>query len=220
MSSLVALHSMLVELHGGMLTLAAVCILATVVSRTHFRMRKSSDNYGIFWPADSFVGKLAQYAEPTAYVAAIGGVVGLITSAIVGFFVYPIDFITSNSLGLGKVAFSVFATELMIVFVFLRSRYGQNLWKNKGTATVYACVGLIGFLLMVQAGSLGGHMAGKGSVLDPVYALVGIDPINLGFSLSNVAIITVCVSLVIIIVSMGAFMYFQRKTSIVNNTKT
>jgi len=218
MSNLVAVHSMLVELHGGMLTLAAVCIVATIVSRTHFRMRKTSDNYGIFWPADSLIGKLALYAEPTAYVAAIGGIVGLIASAVVGFYVYPIEFITGNSLGMGKVAFSIFATVLMIVFVFLRSRYGQNLWRNKGTAAVYACVGLVGFLTMVLAGSLGGHMAGKGSVLDPVYAFVGIDPNNFGISLSNMPIVTIGVSLIGIIVPMGSFMYFQRKNKTDSNT--
>ncbi len=219
MVNLVAVHSMLVELHGGMLTLAAICIFLTVIARIHLRMRKTNASYGVFWPADSFVGKMVQYTEPTAYLAAIGGVTGLIASAIVGFYVWPIDFITSSSLALSKVVFSVFALELFVVFVLLRSRYGQNLWKNGGTAAVYACLGLIGFLLMVVAGSLGGHMALKGSVLDPVYSLVGINPENLGINLSNLPIITIGVSIVLLVVPILVFLYFQRRTPKVE-TKT
>ena len=180
MVDLVAVHSMLIEMHGGMLTLAAVCILATVVARIHLRMRRTSEKYGIFWPIDSFMGKLARYTEPTAYLAGIGGVIGLIASAIVGFYVWPIELITTSALGLSKVMFSVFAIELWIVFVFIRSKYGENLWKNGGTAAVYACLGIFGFLFVVIAGSFGAHMAGKGSVLDPVYALLGINPVSFG----------------------------------------
>ena len=56
MVDLAAVHSMLIEMHGGMLTLAVVCILATVVARTHLRMRRTSERYGILWPIDSFMG--------------------------------------------------------------------------------------------------------------------------------------------------------------------
>jgi hypothetical protein len=214
MVGIIAVHSMLVELHGGMLTLAAVCILATLVARVHTGMRKTSDSYGVLWPADNFVGKMASYAEPTAYLAAIGALVGLVASAVVGFYIYPLDIVTSSSLGVGKIAVSIFATVLVAVFVVFRSKYGSNLWSNKGTATVYVLVGLIAFLFMIIAGSLGGHMAGKGSVLDPIYSLFGLNPENFGISLSNFPMVTAGVSLLELVVPSIVFMYFQRRSKL------
>lgn len=176
MVDLGAVHSMLIEMHGGMLTLAAVCIVAMVIARFHRRMRRTSKWYGIFWPLDSLLEKLAKYTEPTAYLAGIGGVVGLVVSSIVGYYVWPVEALTNSSLGLTKVMFSIFATELWILFVAIRSKHGEDLWKNRGLATVYVCAGFSGFFFMVLTGSFGGHMAGKGSVLDPAYELLGVNP--------------------------------------------
>ena len=201
MVDLAAVHSMLIEMHGGMLTLAVVCILATVVARTH-------------------LGKLARYTEPTAYLAAIGGVIGLITSAIVGFYVWPIELITTSTLGLSHIMFAVFALELWIVFVFVRSKYGENLWKNGGMAAVYACLAIFGFLFVVLAGSLGAHMTGKGSVLDPVYALLGVNPVTFGVIGFNFVIVLVSVSVVAIAVPMIVVLYLQRRASLKDSVKT
>jgi len=176
MADLGALHSMLIEMHGGMLTLATICILAMVITKFHRRMRRTSERYGIFWPLDSFIEKLTRYAEPTAYLAGIGGVVGLVGSSVVGFYVWPVEALMNSSLGLSKVMFSIFATELWILFVVIRSKYGEDLWKNSGLATVYVFTGFVGFFFIVLTGSFGGHMAGKGSVLDPVYGLLGVNP--------------------------------------------
>jgi len=211
MVNFVSIHSMFIELHGGMLALAFICILATVLARWHLRMRRTSENYGIFWPVDSFMGKLARYTEPTAYLAGIGGVIGIIASAIVGFYVWPLELITASTIALSKIMFSVFALELWAVFVFLRSKYGENLWKSGGTAAVYSLSAIFGFIFVVLAGSLGGHMAGKGSVLDPVYSLLGIDPLTFGVNGLNFAIVTVVVSIVFIAVPIATFIYFHRR---------
>lgn len=220
MVDLAAVHSMLIEMHGGMLTLAAVCILATVVARIHQRMRRTSERYGVLWPLDSLMGTLARYTEPTAYLAGIGGVIGLIASAIVGFYVWPIEAITTSAVGLSKVMFSVFATELWIVFVFIRSKYGENLWKNRGMAAVYASSGIFGFLFMVLTGSFGGHMAGKGSVLDPVYALLGVNPEAfwiVGFDLVPVLVGVAFVEITFVI---AIFLHLQRRTRLKDGGKT
>ncbi len=176
MVDLAALHSMLIEMHGGMLTLAAVCIFAMVIAKFHQRMRRTSKWYSIFRPLDLLIEKLARYTEPTAYLAGIGGVAGLLVSSVVGFYVWPAEALTSSSLGLTKVMFTIFATELWIIFIAIRSKYSRNLWKNSALATIYACVGFAGFFFMVLTGSFGGHMAGKGSVLDPLYELVRVNP--------------------------------------------
>lgn len=220
MVDLAALHSMLIQLHGGMLTLATVCILATVIDRIHLRMRRTNDRHGSFWSVDSGMGKLSRYAEPTAYVAGIGGVIGLITSAIVGIYVWPIELITTSTLGLNKVMFFIFATELWIIFVCLRSKYGENLWKNSAMATVYACLGVLGFLFMVIAGSLGAHMSQKASVIDPIFALFGIDPVTFGVTGFDFVIILIGVSLVLVVVPITVALYIQRRIRLKGNAKT
>jgi len=211
MANLIPVHSMLVELHSGMLVLAVICIFATIAARSHGRMRRTSESYGVFWPADSFMGKIGRYAESTAYVAGIVGVIGIIFSAIVGFYVWPIDLVTSSNLGLNKIMFSVFALELWAVFVFLRSKYGENLWRNVGTATVYSLTGIFGFVFIVLTGSLGGHMAGIGSILDPVYTSVGVDPVKFGFTGYSYVVVLVSVSIVAIAVPIAAFHFLWQR---------
>lgn len=221
---LAAWHSMLIELHGGMLTLATICIIATVIDRIHLRMRRTNDRHGSFWSTDAVMGKLSRYTEPTAYVAGIGGVIGLITSAIVGSYVWPTELITTSTLGLNKVMFFIFATELWIIFVGLRSKYGENLWKNSAMATVYTCVGLLGFLFTVIAGSLGIHMSDitqlvKGSVIDPIFALFGIDPATFGVTGFDFVIILIGVSLVLVVVPITVVLYLQRRKRLQGNAK-
>lgn len=210
MVDLVPLHSMLVELHGGMITLAVVCILATIIARSQLKLRSISESSGVLWPTNSNMGTVARYAEPTAYVATIGGVLGLIASAITGFFIWSFDQLTAFAIGPNKVALSIFALVLLVEFVFIRSKYGENLWKSRGVATIYSCLGIIGFLFIVIAGSLGGHMALKGSVLDPLYALLNITPETFGPTGFNYIIMLIAVVIIEIVVPMIILLRLQR----------
>jgi hypothetical protein len=176
MFNLDALHSMLIELHGGTLALAAICIIGLIAAKIHWSLRKKSQSYGIFWILDGFFEWVTRYAEPTAFVAAIGGVVGLVASSIVGYYVWPAEALLDRPLALNKIMFAIFATELWIIFLAIRGKYGENLWKHNGLAATYTLTGLAGFFFTILTGSMGGHMAGKGSVLDPIYEFVGISP--------------------------------------------
>ncbi len=220
MVDLAGLHSLSVEMHGGMLTLATICILATVVTKIHFRNRRTSDKYGNLWPLDSLMGKISRYTEPTAYLAGIGGVIGLVASAAIGIYVWPLELITGSALGLNKVMFSIFATELWVIFVVLRLKYGESLWKNNAMSTVYSSVAIIGFLFMVLAGSFGAHMALKGSILDPIYDLFGINPLTFGITGFNYTITLIAVSLVLIVVPIVAVLFIQRRRKIKDAAKT
>ena len=220
MVDLAALHSMLIELHSGTLTLATICIIANISDRIHLRMSGNSDKPGGFWSTDSSMGKLSRYTDPTAFISGILGIIGLIISAIVGAYVWPIELLTSEALGtLGwtKVIFSIFATELWILFFILRLKYGEKLWKKSALATVYSCVGLLGFLFIVIAGSLGAHMTdianmtSKGSVIDPIYALFGIDPLSFGVTGSDFMIVLIGVSLVLVVVPLALVLFSQRR---------
>ena len=215
-----SLHSMLIEMHGGMLTLATICIIAIILDRIHLRTSGTNNREAGFWSTVSVMGKLARFTEPTAYVAGIGGVIGLIISAIIGVYVWPIELLTSSAMGtLGwtKVMFSIFATELWIIFVFIRTKYGENLWKNSIMAIMISCVGILGFLFMVITGSLGAHMSDianmteKGSVIDPIFELFGIDPLTFGVTESNFIIAVIIGSILLVIVPIIVVLYIQRR---------
>jgi hypothetical protein len=166
---------MLIEMHGGMLTLTTFCIFAMVATKLYQKIRGKNEGPGVLRILDDFFEKLARYAEPTAFLASIGGVIGLVVSSIVGYYAWPVKVIMTSPLALNKIMIAIFSTEFWLVFLLIRARYGENLWKNGRLATIYVCSGFAGFFFMVLTGSLGGHMAGKGSVLDPVYELLGIN---------------------------------------------
>ena len=219
-----SLHSMLIEMHGGMLTLATICIIAIILDRIHLKMSGTNNKEAGFWSTASAMGKLARFTEPTAYVAGIGGVIGLIISAIVGVYVWPIELLTSSAMGtLGwtKVIFSIFATELWIIFVLLRTKYGENLWKNSTVTIINSCVGILGFLFMVIVGSLGAHMSDianmteKGSVIDPIFELFGIDPLNFGVTESNFMIASIIGSVIFVILPIAGVLYIQRQNKVI-----
>lgn len=223
MVDLAALHSMLIELHSGTLTLATICIIANIIDRIHLRMSGNSDKLGSFWSSDSSMGKLSRYTDPTALLSGIFGIIGLIISAIVGAYVWPIELLTSSAMGtLGwtKVMFSIFATELWIIFVFLRTKYGENLWKNSTMTIINSSVGIIGFIFMVIVGSLGAHMSDianmteKGSVIDPIFELFGIDPLNFGVTESNFIIALIIGSIFLVILPIAVVLYIQRQNNI------
>ena len=224
MVDLAALHSMLIELHSGTLTLATICIIANIIDRIHLRMSGNSDKSGGFWSTASSMGKLSRYTDPTAYIAGIFGIIGLIISAIVGAYVWPIELLTSSAMGtLGwtKVMFSIFATELWIIFVFLRTKYGENLWKNSTMTIINSSVGIIGFIFMVIVGSLGAHMSDianmteKGSVIDPIFELFGIDPLNFGVTESNFIIALIIGSIFLVILPIAVVLYIQRQNKVI-----
>lgn len=211
MLELAPLHSVLKEMHTGMLTLATICILIIVIDRIQLKLRKTSNKHGSFWSTDSVKGKFFRYTEPTAYLAGIGGVIGLITSSIVGTYTWPIELLTTSALSLNKIMFSIFATELWILFVFLRSKYGEKLWKNNSMAALYCCLGLLGFLFIVLTGSLGAHMSGKASIIDPIYALFGIDPLTFGVTGFDFTIILISISIILVVIPMAIILYLQRR---------
>lgn len=83
----------------------------------------------------NFLEKLFNYAGPTAYLASIGGVIGLIISSIVGYYAWPGKVIMSSPLALNKIMVAIFPTEFRLVFLLIRTKYGEELWRNNKLAT-------------------------------------------------------------------------------------
>jgi len=175
MVSLSVFHAITVELHSGMLALTAFCITIIIINSIYKRtLGKRTKRFG------KFLQKAAVYAEPTAYLAAIGGVIGLILSSISGYFITSgmytsaSEALVNSPITMNKIMFSMIALELWIIFVVVRSWYGPKLWKIKPLASMYIGMGLIAFTFTAIAGSMGGHITGKGSILDPLLESFGI----------------------------------------------
>jgi arsenite oxidase small subunit len=201
-------------MHGGTFTLTAGCIFALVIAKFLLRMRGEKKREGIFSRFEPFFNKLIQYTDPTAYLASISGVLGLIGSSVVGLYVWPGDLIRFTLSGLTKITFSIIATELWISFIILRSKYGKDLWKNNRLAIFYVCTGFVGFFFIVLTGSWGRRMAGKASVLDPIYELLRINFDNFFIIGSNIVPILFVVTIIEIVTIFIVFLSFGEKRKI------
>lgn len=164
------LHTVLVGLHEGMLTLAALSIIVIILASV---VRKSSNQR-----LKNLSEKAIAFAEPTSVFGALFGSIILIVSAYVGMFITTsgFDSLPGSQLLMNKTMTAIFALEFWIIFLIIRVRYGKNLWNRNLLATVYAIIGLLGFLFTLETGSIGGTLAGKGSILDPLYDMTGIHP--------------------------------------------
>jgi len=83
--------------------------------------------------------------------------------------VWPIEALLGSGTVPNKIMFSMFALNLWLIFVAIRTKFGESVWKRTGLAAVYVAVGLLGLTFVVVSGSLAGHLTGKGSILDPLY---------------------------------------------------
>jgi len=168
--SMRAIHAVTVEMHGGMLTLAVACVLIKMADLTYQRFfpGRVPRLYGYF-------SRLSSLAGPAAVLAAVGGVLGLVASAITGYLMSPGASLTDDPLAMNKVMVTVFAIELWSIFIVLAVR-NRDLWTVRRPLPLFASTAaFLGFACSMIGGSLGGTMAGKGSILDPVWETLGVD---------------------------------------------
>jgi len=184
-------HTILAELHTGMLVLAGLCVLILAVTRAVPGMRK----YG---------PRVAVMLEPTSYVSAVGGTVVLVLSGIVGILIRSIDVLFMLPVAQNKVMFAVFALNLWVIVIVIRAKFGSSLWDNRRLATTYTLVALAALGFVTLAGSLSGHLTMKESPLDPLYQLLNMDlnkslllPENVSYAIVLAMVIVIGATLVL-----------------------
>lgn len=196
------LHTMTVGLHEGMLTLAGLSLLVIVAAKFYRKV------FGRILYIDT--DKIVDYVEPATVVGAIGGVTFLIVSIYVALtlLIGGAGSLVDSQLLMNKVMMSAFTLETWTIFIIIRAVYGKKLWDQGALSAVHIAIGITGFLFTMETGSLGGHLAGKGSILDPLYEMFNINPekfFALG-TLGTYAIIGICVFFGI------AYLYVRRKS--------
>lgn len=162
------LHTMTTGLHEGMLTLASLCIIIIIAAKVYKR------TFGKILYID--VERIIKFIEPTTVIGALGGSIFLVVSAYIGMFYVSggADALVSQALLMNKVMMSIFAEDFWIIFLIIRAKYGKDIWNKGLLSAVYAAIGIAGFLFTMETGSLGGHLAEKGSILDPIYELINL----------------------------------------------
>jgi hypothetical protein len=209
--SLSAFHAVTVELHSGMLALAAFCIVLMLFAAFYKRTFKNrGKKFG------GFLKKASVYAEPTAYLAAIGGVIGMILSSITGYLIVagmyntPSEALINSPPTMNKIMVSMIALELWIAFVVVRSWYGKRMWNIKSLAATYLFIGVIAFGFTMIAGSMGGHMTGKGSILDPMLQFLGISYNNTWVVSMDAAFLLLAAVNIFVVASVIFYVYMSR----------
>lgn len=90
--------------------------------------------------------------------AVIGGIAALAT----GLLIWPIEAITTSTMGRNKVLMASWTIAIWTVILVLRWRIGAKIWEGAGRYLMLT-LGAFGALLAATTGSLGGHLMGSPS---------------------------------------------------------
>lgn len=169
MVSMSSLHSLTAEMHGGALTLAFICILAVAVAQVVVAHKKL---FGV--RLTDIAVKVRGYAEATGYVAAVGGLIGLLLSSWTGMYAWPQEDLLLSEEVRNKITLTIFATVLWGMVVFIRMRFGRGLWACPAMATVYTLIALAAMSVTGATGSVGAHLTKGESLLDPLWDFLNV----------------------------------------------
>jgi hypothetical protein len=84
--------------------------------------------------------------------------------------------VIQKSLTINKEMFGTFALLALVLMLWLRYRYGPELWNDVALKTSYGVLGLIVVAVAIVNGSLGGEAGLLGSILAPFWNFLGIAP--------------------------------------------
>ncbi len=171
-----AVHSLTAEMHAGFLTLAILAMGGVFLCQLLMASVKRL-------AASDRLRALRGLLEPTALVALVAGIAGMVLSAITGSLAWPTDGLLNSPITRNKIVITVFALVLWSVALLIRLKLGRLLWTSPASALLFVCISVAGFAMTAIVGSLGAHIVQGGSVLGPLLSDMGIDPTR-GFTVA------------------------------------
>jgi hypothetical protein len=189
-----ALHSLTAELHGGFLTLAAVCIILTALAQIVMRFQKSMPKFLV-----KAATRSRGYLDATGYVSTIAGVLALLLSAYTGSGAWPLDALLDNAVVRNKIMLTVFATTIWAGVAWIRWRFGRSLWTCPAMAGFYTLLAIVAMGVTATAGSLGAHLTKGESFLDFLWNSIGINVLQDLLLSVDLAMIVAIISIIAII---------------------
>lgn len=193
-----------IGLYEVTLTFATVCIIFIIASKLY---RKAFNKR-----FDVNIERGIKYVEAGSVLGTLSGTFLLaISTYLVLDFLIQFHALVNSPLIMNKVMMLIFALEFWVIFLVVRIIYGREVWNRGALSIVCVAIGLAGFFSTVETGSLGTHLFGQGSVLDPLYTsldgLLGVNPEHF-FALGTVGtytLIGICLLAAIL------FTYIHRK---------
>lgn len=164
-------HSITVSMHEGMLLLAFIAVMV----RFLVNITPKLPVVGWFF-SDEFLQKTARISETVAFIAGLGGTIGILASAATGTILSSMRGDILSNIVLNKIMVSVFAFVFWADFITIRLKYGdEKIWSNHILQFFYSLTALVGFTLVTVGGSIGGTLAGKESIIEFIFNYLGVD---------------------------------------------
>jgi len=163
-------HSITVSMHEGMLMLALIAVIVRFLVNIVPKLPV------VGWVfSDESLQKTARISENVAFIAGLGGTIGIVASAVSGTILYTPGGILQSTIVQNKVMIAIFAFTFWVDFLAIRLKFGdEKIWSNRVLQFFYPLIGLIGFAFVTVGGSIGGTLAGKESVIEFIFAYLGI----------------------------------------------
>lgn len=183
------LHATSAEVTEFLLTLTAICIVLLSIAKLYPKLFDKIPYID--------AQKIVKYAEPTSVLGALVGFAVFLFSIYTGIprMKGGAETFVKSPIIMNMIMTSAFALELWVIFLVVRAIHGKEIWNKRGLSMVYAVIGLAGFFFTIETGSLGHRLSGRGSILDPLYELLSINPEQF-YALGNFgiyALIGICV---------------------------
>jgi len=189
--------------YEGMLTLSGLCLISIIASKMYHKTLNK------IMYVD--VEKIIRYVDMASVACTFAGIVFLAMSVSSSLLSFTAKTLTDSLLFSNQMMLAISAMILWIAFLAIRALYGRELWNSNFPAAVGSFTGLAGFFLLILAGSIRGHLQRQGSIIDPLYEVLNIDPIQL-WSSKIVGIYTLVAISVLAGVSFLS-VYWKLKTS-------
>ena len=146
---------------GGVIVMALAAI-ARLLSPPEWRVR----GIDLKLANGTMVTLLAAWSLVFAVLAMITGI----------WMTWGYEAVTSTSLTLNKAMFGTFALLSLASMLWLRYRYGPELWDDTALKTSYVALALIAVGAAIVNGSLGGEAGLLGTALSRVWDFLGVFP--------------------------------------------
>jgi len=164
-------HSITVSMHEGMLLLAFIAVMV----RFLVNLTPKLPVVGWFF-SDEFLQKTARISETVAFIAGLGGTIGILASAATGTILSSMRGDILSNIVLNKIMVSVFAFVFWAEFIIIRLKFGdEKVWSNRTLQFFYPLTALIGFTLVTVGGSIGGTLAGKESIIEFIFNYLSVE---------------------------------------------
>ncbi len=156
-------HGLVVEMHTGIIVFIAIALSARVVVDLFSRSATPSPR----------VEAVRRQSDEIAFIGSIPAVFFLVLSAITGYFIQSYSNLISSPLLINKALVALSALFFWCAFLFIRLRFGSEMWKKKGLYVLGMLTAFLGFLSTVFASCMGALIGIGQSVLDPIYKALG-----------------------------------------------